>query len=115
MVMKGTGRSTQGLATPRGLEPLERLIWKHSLPFCGLPLLLRMLTAWNRIPDQAAVLQSHPPKAIAAAIDRMIGYRAGDRGHYNEVAGLYHIDEDTVRSADKTLARRLKLSATQLW
>jgi hypothetical protein len=46
-----------------------------------------MLTAWNRIPDQAAVLQSHPPKAIAAAIDRMIGYRAGDRGHYNEVAG----------------------------
>lgn len=35
MVMKGIGSSTQGLATPRGLEPLERLIWKHSLPFAG--------------------------------------------------------------------------------
>jgi hypothetical protein len=115
MLMKGLGRVTRDLPVPRGLDQVERLIWKHSLPYCGLPLALRMLTAWNRVSDQDTVLHTHEPKAIAAAIDRMVGYRAGDRGHYNEVAELYRVAEDAIRAADKTLARRLKLSPAQLW
>ncbi len=115
VVIKGLGRHTRNSPPPRGLDQVERLIWKYSLPYCGLPLVLRMLTAWGRIPDQAAMLDAHHPKAVAAAIDRMVGYRAGDRGIYGEVAALYNVAEAAVRAADKPLARHLKLSPTQLW
>ncbi|MEV6986166.1 hypothetical protein AB0M95_33575 [Sphaerisporangium sp. NPDC051017] len=115
MLMQGLGRATRNLPAPRGLDQVERLIWKHSMPYHGLPLVLRMLTAWQRISDQDAVFHTHQPKAVAAAIDRMVIYRAGDRGHYNEVAELYRVAEDAVRAADKTLARRLQLSSTRLW
>jgi hypothetical protein len=115
LIMKVISPGTRDLIAPWGLKRVERQIWKYSLPYCGLPPVLRMLTAWNRVPDHDALLQAHPPKAIAAAIDRIISHRAGDRGHYNESAGLYHIAEDAVRAANRPLARRLKLSATQLW
>ncbi|MEO3857813.1 hypothetical protein [Acrocarpospora sp. B8E8] len=100
---------------PRRLDPVERAVWASTLPARGLFVTLRVLTAWRRLDDQAAILHSHQPKAVAAALDRMIGYRAGSGGKYYDVANLHDVAESAMRAADKPLAARLKLSATRLW
>jgi hypothetical protein len=63
-----------------------------------------------------AMLAAHRPSELAAAIHRMVGYRAGERGvSYDSIAGLYKVEAARLCSLTSPLQARLKLSADQPW
>ncbi len=105
------------------LEGVARLIWRVALPRCGLPLVLRCITAWWRLtggpgePGGPALggASAHSPTVLAAALERMISYRAAGRGGYADAAAAYRVSETEVRAVTAALQRQLKLSATRQW
>ena len=114
----GPGRA--GMFTPPQpripLGPVGGQLWRRALPNHGLPIVLRCLAAWWRLPDQAALTASHSPTALAAGLERLICYRAARPGaRYAEAASAYRIDEHSVRRAGTDLQLQLQLSRTRLW
>ena len=98
------------------LGPVGEALWRTSVRTHGLPILLRCLTAWWRLPDEPAVTSAHPVPVLAAALVRMICYRAGRPGsRYADVADAYRVDEEAVRAANSDLQARLNLSQSKLW
>lgn len=98
------------------LGPVDGRLWRRGLPNHGLPIVLRCLAAWWRLPDQAALTATHSPAALAAGIERLICYRASrPGGRYADAAYHHRVDEDLVREAGADLQAQLQLSRTSLW
>lgn len=110
-------RMFEGLAEPdTDLDPVAIRLWRRSLPQHGLPLTLRCLAAWWRIGDGPALLTAHRPSVLAAAIHRMVGYRAGEPGtSHDAVADLYRVTAGDTRAITPHLQARLRLSPAQPW
>lgn len=103
--------------TPRiTLDRVAGCLWKRGCPEHGLPVVLRCLTAWWRLPEGETLVDTHGAEVIAAAIDRAISQRAGQPGgRYAEAAQTYRVDERALRVAGGDLQTQLKLSATRHW
>lgn len=101
-------RMFSGLPEPRcTLDPVAATLWGQALPRHGLPIALRCLAAWWRADDTEGLLEQHQPQVPAAAVDRMVCQRAGNRGaRYADVALAY---------GGALLQRTLKLSAMRWW
>ena len=98
------------------LGPVGEKLWRVGLTVHGLPVLLRCLAAWWRLPDESSLTAAHPAPVLAAALQRMICYRAGRPGsRYGEVAEGYRVDEHAVRAAGADLQAQLRLSSTTPW
>jgi hypothetical protein len=106
-----------GLPEPQdGLDPVAVRLWRKALPAHGVPLTLRCLAAWWRIGDGPELLTAHRPSVLAAAIHRMVGYRAGERGVTHEaIAALYKVSPADTRAITPLLQSRLQISSTQPW
>jgi hypothetical protein len=110
-------RRSAGLPEPMvTLDKVSRALWNRTLPATDLPILLRCLAAWWRLPDQTVLQQRHERSAIAAALHRAVVYRAGvAQSTYAAAAAVYGLDPAAVRAAGTDLQKSLKLSATQVW
>lgn len=97
------------------LDPVADALWHCAVAMHGLPLTLRCVAAWWRLADRNQLLRAHSPELLAAAIDRMVSYRAGASGRYADAAAAYRVDPDEVRAVNDHLQRRLQLSASRPW
>ena len=98
------------------LDPVAVRLWRKVLPAHGLPLALRCLAAWWRISDRPELQAGLRPSVLAAAIHRMIGYRAGEAGvTHDAIAELHRVTADETRAITPPLQARLQLSAQQPW
>jgi hypothetical protein len=98
------------------LDEVAATIWRATTPRLGLPTALRVLTAWWRWPDPAALLQRFGPVVIAAALERAVCYwGGGGPGGYDQAAQAYEVPVDEVRKAGPVLQRALKLTPEQPW
>ena len=112
-----SARMFGGLPEPDcDLDPVAVRLWRKVLPAHGLPLALRCLAAWWRIGDRPELPAGPRPSVLAAAIHRMIGYRAGEAGiTHDAIAGLHRVTADETRAITPPLQARLQLSAQQPW
>jgi hypothetical protein len=98
------------------LDPVAVRLWRKALASHGLPLTLRCLAAWWRIGDGPELLARHRPGVLAAAIHRMVGYRAGEAGiTHDAIAGLYGVTPGETRAITQLLQARLKLTSVRPW
>jgi hypothetical protein len=98
------------------LDPVAVRLWRKVLPAHGLPLALRCLAAWWRISDHPELPAGPQPSVLAAAIHRMIGYRAGEAGvTHDAIAELHRVTADETRAITPPLQARLQLSTQQPW
>jgi len=98
------------------LDPVAVRLWRKVLPAHGLPLALRCLAAWWRISDGPEFLAVHRPSVLAAAIHRMVGYRAGETGiTHDAIAALHRVTATESRAITPLLQARLRLSPEQPW
>jgi hypothetical protein len=98
------------------LDPVAVRLWRKVLPAHGLPLALRCLAAWWRISDIPELPAGPRPSVLAAAIHRMIGYRAGEAGvTHDAIAGLHRVTAEDTRAITPALQARLQLSVQQPW
>lgn len=106
-----------GLPEPDGdLDPVAIRLWRKVPPAHGLPLTLRCLAAWWRICDSLELPAGQRPSVLAAAIHRMVGYRAGERGITHEaIAQLHRVTAAESRAVTPLLQARLRLSVNQPW
>jgi hypothetical protein len=106
-----------GLPEPREeLDPVARAVWMTGLPRHGLPMVLRALTAWWRVPACAALLDGHTAPVLAAAVERAACYWSrAEGGGYSDAATAHRVDEAAVRKANTALQRVLGLSREQPW
>jgi hypothetical protein len=103
---------------PRGadLDPVGRLLFAAGPSWHGLAVTARSAAAWERIADfHPSVLNDRPPAAVAAAVDRLVNYRAGGRGPFAAAADVYGVTEQAVRQADRTVRPLLALGPGQAW
>jgi hypothetical protein len=112
-----SARMFDGLPEPDAdLDPVAIRLWRKVLRTNGLPLTLRCLAAWWRISDGPELLAVHRPSVLAAAIHRMVGYRAGEAGiTHDAIAELYQVAATETRAITPLLQARLKLSPQQPW
>ncbi len=98
------------------LDPVAVRLWRKVPPAHGLPLTLRCLAAWWRIGEGAELLAVHRPSVLAAAVHRMVGYRAGEAGiTHQAIAELYRVEGTETRAVTPLLQARLKLSPQHPW
>jgi hypothetical protein len=113
----GEARMFDGLPEPDAdLDPVAVRLWRKALATHGLPLALRCLAAWWRIGDGPQLLAGHRPSVLAAAIHRMIAYRAAETGAtHDAIADLYGVAASDTRAVTPVLQTRLQLTAAQPW
>jgi hypothetical protein len=97
------------------LDPVARQLWERVVRAHGLPVALRCLTAWGRLPGHDGLLQAHAVGALAPAIQRAVSYRAGDTGRYDDAAAAFRADVEEVRAVAGPIQRQLGLSASRPW
>lgn len=98
------------------LDAVAIRLWRKVPRAHGLPLTLRCLAAWWRISDGPQLLAAHRPSVLAAAIHRMVGYRAGEAGiTHDAIAELYRVTAAESRAITQPLQGRLQLSAEYPW
>ncbi len=98
------------------LDPVEGPLVSAGSSWNGLPVAARSLAAWERISgDHEPLLSAHPPRALAAAVQRLVAYRAGSRAAFAEAAGAYRVPEEEVRRADRAVRRLLALGPARPW
>ncbi|MGH3276836.1 MAG: hypothetical protein ACRDNZ_21215 [Streptosporangiaceae bacterium] len=91
-------------------------LWRKTLPAHGLPLTLRCLAAWWRISQDPEFLAANRPSVLAAAIHRMVGYRAAEMGiTHDSVAALHQVTAAESRAITPLLQARLRLSPQEPW
>jgi hypothetical protein len=112
-----SARMFEGLAEPGcDLDAVAVRLWRKVLPAHGLPLTLRCLAAWWRISDGPELAAAHRPSVLAAAIHRMVGYRAGESGvTHGAIAEMYRVAATETRAITPLLQARLQLSPQQPW
>ena len=112
-----SARMFGGLPEPGcDLDPVAIRLWRKVPPAHGLPLTLRCLAAWWRISDGPGFAGGPRPSVLAAAIHRMIGYRAGEAGiTHDAIADLHQVTASETRAVTSALQARLRLSSDQPW
>ena len=114
LVMAGSGLVAHIPATRATLDPVATAIW-GAVATEGLSVTARSLAAWWRIEPDAQALARHAPVAVAAAVARVVGFRAGGRGHYDDIAATFKTEVGAVRAASAVVQRALDLSDRRPW
>ncbi len=103
------------VAAPQ-LDPVEGPLVSVGSSWNGLPVAARSLAAWERISGgHEPLLSAHAPRTLAAAVQRLVAYRAGSRAAFAEAAGAYRVPEEEVRRADRAVRRLLALGPARPW
>lgn len=112
-----SARMFEGLPEPDcDLDLVTIRLWRKVPPVHGLPLTLRCLAAWWRICEAPDLAAGQRPSVLAAAIHRMIGYRAGEVGvTHDAIADLHRVAAAETRAVTPMLQARLRLSQDQPW
>lgn len=97
------------------LDLVGRALFTTGPRWHGLAVTARSVAAWERIGDLHQRLADRPPLAVAAAVDRLVDYRAGGRGAFASAAEAYRVAEQQLRSADRVLRPLLALGPDRLW
>jgi hypothetical protein len=103
---------------PRGvdLDPVGRILLGTGPTWHGLAVAARSVAAWERISGfHQRVLDERQPRAVAAAVDRLVGYRAGGRSTFADAAAVYRADEQAIRQADRAVRPLLALGPDRPW
>ncbi len=61
------------------------------------------------------LLSAHDARPLAAAVNRLVAYRAGGRATFAEAAGQFRVPEQDVRRADRAVRVPLALGPGQPW
>lgn len=96
------------------LDPVAARLWTLDLPEFGIPLIARCLAAWWRVADSIDS-SAHPPNVVAAAVTRLVSWRAGLRVTADMSATRHRARVEAVKAAEKALQKHLQLSATRVW
>lgn len=108
--------ATGKIAAAPGLDPVAGPLVSIGSSWNGLPVAARSLAAWERITDaHEPLLSAHTPRTLAAAVQRLVAYRAGSRAAFAEAAAAYRVPEEEVRRADRAVRRLLALGPAQPW
>ena len=100
----------------KGLDPVEGALAVTGPAWNGLPVAGRALAAWGRIADHhERLLSAHPARPLAAAVNRLVAFRAGGRTTFAEAAGRFLVPEQDVRRADRAVRPLLTLGPGQPW
>ena len=99
--------------TPAQLDPVAAALWEQGSPHLGLPLVVRGLAAWWRLPDPAAL--PHPPPVLAAGLAAFTGRLAGAWHPVQAVAAALGVGPAEATAAADGLQQRLRLSPQQPW
>ncbi len=99
--------------TPAQLDPVAAALWNTAARHLGLPLVVRGLAAWWRLPDPAAL--PHPPPVLAAGLAALTGRHAGAWHPVQAVAAALGVDPAEATAAADDLQQRLRLSPQQPW
>lgn len=98
------------------LDLVGRALFTTGPRWHGLAVTARSAAAWERTGDvRQRLLAGRPPLALAAAVDRLIDYRAGGPGTFASAAEAYHVAEQELRAADRALRPLLALSPGRPW
>jgi hypothetical protein len=111
------GGSPSGPVQARsGLDPVGKALLHAGPGWNGLPVTARALAAWARIrAGHPRLRAAHPVPVLAAAVDRLVAYRAGGRATFADAAAVYMADEKAVRQADRAVRALLALGPGQPW
>ena len=108
--------ATGKIAAAPGRDPVEGPLVSVGSSWNGLPVAARSLAAWERISDDhEPLLSAHAPRTLAAAVQRLVAYRAGSRAGFAEAADAYRVPEEEVRRADRAVRRLLALGPDRPW
>ena len=99
--------------TPAQLDLVAAALWSTAARHLGLPLVVRGLAAWWRLPDPAAL--PHPPPVLAAGLAALTGGLAGAWHPVQAVAAALGVDPAEATAAADDLQQRLRLSPQQPW
>jgi hypothetical protein len=115
--LRSGGRWASGPNVPaKGLDPVEGALVVTGLAWHGLPVAGRALAAWGRIADHhERLLSAHSARPLAAAVNRLVAFRAGGRATFAEAAGRFGVPEQEVRRADRAVRPPLALGPDQPW
>ncbi|MGH3167474.1 MAG: hypothetical protein ACRDN0_16485, partial [Trebonia sp.] len=98
------------------IDPVGGILLGTGPSWHGLCVAARSVAAWERIAgSHERILDGRPPRVVAAAIDRLVAYRAGGRGTFADAAAVYRVDETAVRSADRIVRLTLALAPGRPW
>ncbi len=99
-----------------GLDPIGKALLSAGPGWNGLPVTARALAAWARIRAGHPRLRAeHRAPVLAAAVDRLVAYRAGGRATFADAAAVYMADEKAIRQADRPVRTLLALGPGQPW
>jgi hypothetical protein len=100
----------------KGLDPVEGALAATGSAWNGLPVAGRALAAWGRIADHhEQLLSAHQARLLAAAVNRLVAFRAGGRTTFAEAASRFRVPEQDVRRADRAVRPLLALGPGQPW
>jgi hypothetical protein len=100
----------------RDLDPVEAALVVTGPPWTGLPVAARALAAWGRIAaERERLLAAHPPRPLAATVNRLVASRAGGRPTFAEAAARFGVLEPDVRKAGRAVRGPLALGPGQPW
>jgi hypothetical protein len=98
------------------LDLVGRTLFAIGPLWHGLAVTARSVAAWERIGDfRQRLLDDRSPLAVAAAVDRLVDYRAGGRGNFAAASEAYHVPEPDLRSADRAIRPLLALGPDRPW
>jgi hypothetical protein len=111
------GRWASGPNIPaKSLDPVEGALVVTGLAWHGLPVAGRALAAWGRIADHhEPLLSAHSARPLAAAVNRLVAFRAGGRATFAEAAGRFRVPAQEVRRADRAVRLSVALGPDQPW
>ncbi len=112
----GPSRPAGRIVPVRGLDPVETALAVTGPAWNGLPIAARALAGWARIADHhERLLSAHEARPLAAAVDRLVAFRAGGRATFAEAADQFRVPEQDVRRADRAVRTPLALGPGQPW
>ena len=98
------------------LDPVGRALLSAGPSWHGLAVAARSVAAWERISgSHQRVLDGRQARVAAAAVDRLVAYRAGGRATFAESAAVYQTDEQAIRQADRVIRPLLALAPGRPW
>ncbi len=108
---------TPGRVPPgAGLDLVGRILLGTGPSWHGLAVAARCVAAWERIRgSHQRVLDGRQPPVVAAAVGRLVGYRAGGRATFADAAAVYRADEQAIRQADRAVRPLLALGPDRPW
>jgi hypothetical protein len=98
------------------VDLVGRMLLAAGPSWHGLAVAARSIAAWERIAHaHQRVLHGRQPHVVAAAVDRLVGYRAGGRSTFAAAAAVYRTDEQAIRQADRVIRPLLALGPDRPW